>query len=534
MKKLSLLILSLISTFFLAGQTPGTLNVSFGNYGITLTDYVNNGNDNYSEASAQHTNGKIVLGGFSVNNSAWNITIACYYSNGTINLNFANQGIKVLEFGGSDDQLTDLAIQPDGKIVFVGYTDNGTKTQMLAGRLNVDGSLDNSFSGNGMNVIDFGPLTDSHGLSMALLDDGKIIIAGYIHEDQNQINHIAMCRLTSNGFIDNTFGVNGLITYDYNDLWCYPDNVLIYDEKILLGGIFIDGDDFMRYVTLSRYNLDGSVDYGFGNSGYSTFQLDGAEVAVPSHSDMCMTADGKIVYATHVKPVWLAKDFAVLRFNPDGSPDNSFGNSGMVVTEMIGDSYASAIVAQNDGKIVASGAVRSPDPESHDFVLVRYLDNGDLDASFGAEGTGVVITNVSPEIWYADKSYSLMILINGKFLVSGYAKTDHQNPDFAMACFHSGLNVGIETRDAAEIYLSINPNPVADQAILSFSLKEAVTVRAEVINNFGSIVTSITDKYYPEGEHQIRWDGSGLAAGVYIIKMTVGDMVYTEKLVKSP
>ncbi|MCD4724101.1 MAG: T9SS type A sorting domain-containing protein, partial [Bacteroidales bacterium] len=436
-------------------------------------------------------------------------------------------------FGGSDDYVEDLAIQPDGKIVFVGYTDNSTKAQMIAGRLNTDGTLDNSFNANGMTVIDFGPSTDSYGLSMALLDDGKILIAGYIHEDLNSVNNIAMCRLTSSGVPDNTFGVNGLITYDFNDLWCFPDNVVVYDEKILLGGVFIDGSDFMRYVTLSRYYLDGSVDYGFGNFGYTTVQLDDTEVAGASRSGMCVTVDGKIAYATHVKPAWLAKDFAVLRFTPEGDPDNSFGNSGMVITEMAGNSYSSAIVAQNDGKIVASGAIRSPDPGSYDFVLVRYLDNGDLDASFGAAGTGVVISNVSPETWFGDESYSMMILLNGKFLVSGYAKTDHQNPDFALASYHSGLNVGIETKDNAEINFSINPNPITDQAILSFSLKEAGRVKAEVINTFGSIVASITDEYYREGEHQLRWDGSGLAAGVYIVKITVGDRVNTGKLVKT-
>ena len=532
MKKLSVLLFVFCFSLIIIAQTHGTLDRSFGNNGITLTDYINNGDDNYSTASAIHTDGKIVLGGYSVNGSVQNITFVQHNPDGTLDNTFGNGGIKVLIFGGSDDQLTDLAFQPDGKIVFVGYTDNGTKTQMIACRLNTDGSLDNSFNANGMTVIDFGTSIDSYGLAMGLLDDGKIIIAGHTIEDQNLVRKIAMCRLTSTGVPDNTFGVNGLITYDFNDLWCYPDNVVVYDDRILLGGIFVDSDDFMRYVTLSRYYLDGTVDYDFGNFGYTTFQLDETEVGSYSHSDMCMTGDGKIVYATHVKPAWLDRDFAVLRFTPDGDIDNSFGNSGIVITEMVGDSDARAIAVQADGKIIAAGYHRSPEPESYDFVLVRYLDNGDLDATFGTEGTGVVISNVSPDIWYGDKCSSLLLLDDGKLLASGYAKTDHQNPDFAIARYHTGCFVGIDKPVQNESMFTITPNPFASETKLDFKLSETKMVKVEVFNTSGLLVTSLTNKVLLQGEHQFHWDANDLVPGIYFLKTTVGEKVYSEKIIK--
>lgn len=533
MKKLSLLILSMISAFFLFSQTPGTLYHLFGNNGIVLTDYEYIGDDNYSYASAIQADLKIILGGHCINGGVNNIMIVRYHAFGNIDLSFGNDGIKVLLLGGSDDMLTDIAVQPDGKIVFVGYTNNGTKEQMIAGRLNTDGSLDNSFSATGMVVIDFGSSKNSCGMSMALLDDGKILIAGYTYETTpNYVSHIAMCRLTSYGVPDDTFGVNGLITYDFNDLWCYPDNVVIHDERIILGGVFLNSD-FTRYVTLSRYYLDGTLDNNFGNLGYTTVELDQAVIGGPERGGMCMTADGKIVYANKVNPAWLVKDFAVLRFNQNGSVDNSFGTNGMIVTELEGNSSAAAVVAQADGKIIACGTHRTPDPGSDDFVLIRYLENGDLDASFGAEGTGVVISNISPEIYLPDKSYDMLFWNGDKLLVSGHANTDLSDTDFAMACYHTGLNVGIETPDNAEIYLSIYPNPVTDQATIAFKLTQAEIVKVEVMNTSGIIVANITYDYYTKGEHQLRWDGSRLAAGVYIVKMAVGDRVYTGKLVKT-
>ena len=532
MKKLSVLLFVFCFSTIIIAQTPGTLDLSFGNNGITLTDYINNGNDNYSNASAIHTDGKIVLGGYSVNGSVQNITFVQHNPDGTLDNTFGNGGIKVLIFGGSDDQLTDLAFQPDGKIVFVGYTDNGTTTKMIAGRLNTDGSLDNSFNANGMTVIDFGTSTDSYGLAMGLLDDGKIIIAGHISENQNAVNNIAMCRLTSTGVPDNTFGINGLITYDFLDLWCFPDNVVIYDDRILLGGITIDGDDFMRYVTLSRYYLDGTVDYNFGNFGNTTFQLDEASIAGASRTDMCIAADGKIIYATHIKPAWLDTDFAVVRFLANGDIDNSFGISGMVVTEMADDSDAKAVAVQADGKIIAAGYHKSPEPGSYDFVLVRYLDNGDLDATFGTEGTGVVISNVSPDIWYADKCSSLLLLDDGKLLASGYAKTDHQNPDFAIARYHTGCFVGIDKPVQYESKFTIAPNPFASETKLIFELAEENNITVEVFNRSGTKVASPINDVCQPGNHQISWDANDLAPGIYFLKTTVGDKVYSEKIIK--
>ena len=67
---------------------------------------------------------------------------------------------------------------------------------------------------------------------MGILDDGKIIISGYVRDSAYSYNHIAMCRLTSTGVLDYSFGVNGLKTYDFLDLWCFPDEMIIHNVLI--------------------------------------------------------------------------------------------------------------------------------------------------------------------------------------------------------------------------------------------------------------------------------------------------------------
>jgi uncharacterized delta-60 repeat protein len=518
MKKLSILFLGSLFSFFLFGQTAGTLDFSFGNNGITLTNYSNNGDINYSYASALQANGKIVLGGHSVNGGIDNMTFVRYNPNGTLDYDFNAGGIKVfLQFAGSDDRVEDLVIQPDGKIIAVGYTTNSTNTQMTVTRLNTDGSLDNSFNANGMTLINFGDTVNAYGRSVALQDDGKIIIGGYFEfTDQNPEVNGAICRLTSSGVLDNTFGVNGMISHDILSQWNYMTQVAIQDEKIILGGMSIRSADNARFVTLCRYNTDGSLDTGFGTSGVTSVENSVAISVNASRSGMCISEDGKIILADYVVVGWYYSDLAVWRFHPDGSPDNYFGNSGMVTTAMEGPSGAAAVAMQADGKIVVGGWHYTPVPLSYDFVLVRYLENSYLDINFGTEGTGVVITNVSPVSGLFDMSYSLLMQADGKILASGVAETDNTSFDFAVARYFSDLNIGVENPEQDTRKLTIYPNPFTEETKLVFKLAEESIIKVEIFNTFGTKVADLTQRTYTKGEHRLSWNGSDLAAGVYI------------------
>ena len=81
--------------------------------------------------------------------------------------------------------------------------------------------------------------------------------------------------------------------------------------------------------------------------------------------------------------------------------------------------------------------------------------------------------------------------------------------------------------------LEIHPNPFTHETKLEFTLDTQSDVIIEVYNNRGMQVATVANQSFDQGEHQLRWDGGGVAAGIYIIKMTVGDMIYTGKVVKS-
>lgn len=528
MKKLYILILIFCFTKIIIAQIPGTLDLSFGNNGITLSDYSFNGNSNYAYASALQADGKIVLGGYSLVNGAKNMTFMRYYSNGTLDDNFASDGIQVLQYGGSDDEIKDIAVQTDGKIIAVGYTTNSTNTRIAIARLNSDGSLDNGFNGSGMKIIDFGSSIDAFGLSVNLMDNGNIIIAGYIRNDVLNYDAI-ICMLDPFGAMDNSFGTNGIMSHNILSQMNFMSEIGIHDNKIILGGMSFD-DDFFGYVTLARYHFDGTLDTGFGTSGIVSVQLDEQMIAGPD-GDMCISEDGKIIYAC-TSSEYPGYDIAVLRFNSDGSIDNYFGNNGLVITSLENNSAARAVAVQEDDKIIVGGIYHNE--SGSDFILLRYLASGFLDPSFGADGNGVVITNASiGSVFYDDTIYSLFFQSDGKVVVSGHAKTEDTGMDFAVARYHTGYHVGVDQHIQEEWELSITPNPFSSETKLVFNLTEQKNIDIDVFNSLGAKVASPINSVFQPGKHELSWDGNDLSPGIYFLKMTVGDKIFTKKMIKN-
>ncbi len=516
MKKLSLLALSMISTFFLFSQTPGTLDLSFGDNGVSLVDF--GGSSNYCYASDIMPDQKIVLGG-KTNNSTSDISFSRLNADGSLDVSFGSNGIITFVFGGSEDHIYDVLAQPDGKTLAIGYTCNGGDCNMIIVRLNVNGLMDPTFSNDGMLIVNFGLGYESFGMELALQDDGKIIGLGYLM-DLNYDRRCALCRINPDGSMDASFGTNGLViqnflSYDYN----YTSGVALQGENIVVGGN--SHDDGTDYVTLARFLPNGLLDASFGINGTVSIELNINPWLISSIGAMCMDNQNRILYGCYFESL-LNDDLAIYRFLPDGNPDNSFGDYGLSVIDLESDAYIHAITSQYDGKIIAGGG------DGGNFVIVRCQENGDLDPSFGASGDGIVISEAGSSL------YSLNLQEDGLIIAAGveYNGTASSS-DFVAARFYSGLNVGIEANLENSLDLSIYPNPVNDHADISFKLQHPARVKTEILNASGMIIASISDEYFTEGEHHLRWNSESMAAGIYIIKMTVDDMIFTSKLVKT-
>ena len=159
------------------------------------------------------------------------------------------------------------------------------------------------------------------------------------------------------GDLDPTFGIGGMVMTDLNHSTDIANAVAVQaDGKLVVVGTTYKHNDFSdEDFVVTRYNTDGTLDNTFGSGGRVRTDFPGL-AAVPS--SVVIQPDGKIVVAGGAFPLFtFLGNFELVRYNPNGSLDRSFGNGGIVTTTFPEGSYASAVALQADGKIIAAGTV---------------------------------------------------------------------------------------------------------------------------------------------------------------------------------
>ena len=353
-----------VGAFFSAPvqAAPGDLDLTFSVDGKQRTDF---GFGSGSVAAvAYQPDARIVAVGFANRPGTGGIdfALARYNPNGSLDPSFSGDGKQTTHFGfGSRGQANGVAVQGDGKIVAVGSAGG----DFALARYNPNGSLDTSFSGDGKQTTDFGAGDAARGV--ALQGDGKIVAAGFT--DPPGGTEFALARYNANGSLDPSFSGDGKQTTGFADSALARGAAVQGDGKIVAIGSA--GGDF----ALARYNPNGTLDASFSGDGRQTTDFGGQEGA----NAVALQGDGKIVA---VGTDFGVGDFALARYNPNGSLDASFSGDGKQTTDFGGaGDGANGVALQSDGKIVAVGGAASSD-----FALARYNPNGSLDPSFSGDG----------------------------------------------------------------------------------------------------------------------------------------------------
>lgn len=424
-------ILLLLASLSIPAQAgDGDLDPTFGNGGTVVTDL--GGADNLYRNAVQ-PDGKIVAIGFTRVTSGNNrYALVRYNFNGTLDPTFGNGGKVVTTIANVNEIATSLLLQPDGKIIIAGSIalPSSVDTSFAILRYNSDGSLDTTFGNGGIVATNIGDDHDSIG-AIALQPDGKIIAAGneaFSRPPGEQRNSdIVLARYNSNGTLDSSFGNNGFVTSDFGPFPNYfaddATAVLLQpDGKIIVAGDS-DGSGYFDFL-VARYNDNGSLDSTFGNGGFTKTDVgngyeDGA-------SDAVLQPDGKIVLAGAALPNSYDLDFALVRYLPNGSPDPSFGNGGVVVfgLDNLHDEELTAIVLESDGRLVALGD--SNNSGRSGFLLLRFFTDGSLDPDFGAGG--IVRTPFGGN----DTQTTSLALQGNKVVAAGFTPL-YNTSDFALA-----------------------------------------------------------------------------------------------------
>ncbi len=355
------------------------------------------------------------------------LLIAFYLStnaqSGYLDLGFNEDGIYSADFGTNGfDILYDAVLQEDGKILATGISNN----DFAVLRLLPDGTPDPEFGDDGVAQHDFNGTSDrSH--AIVIQPDGRIVVAGQI-----QINSqadFAVLRLLSDGKIDSTFGTNGWTVTDLGTDYEFPNCAALQaDGKIIAAGR--KADVFQSDFTMVRYHTDGRVDSLFGNNGIVGTNLREEDEV----TSIAIQPDGQILLAGFAS-ISAKGDFAVARYNPDGTLDKFFGEGGHIITDIEGvnaSDLINAMVLLPDGKILAAGFANYFNLDgTSDIGIVRYDENGILDPEFGVGGVSVT------RLGSSTNTYGMSVQPDGKIIVGGVSNVIMEEKRWLLARFHS-------------------------------------------------------------------------------------------------
>ena len=371
------------------------------------------GND-WGRAVAIQPDGKIIVVGVSDNGKSKEALILRYNSDGTLDSTFGKGGIVTYKGQtGRNSYGFGVALQSDGKAVVVGSTSMEKSYDALILRYNTDGSLDSTFGIGGAATYKSGA-KESQDLSfgVALQPDGKIAVVSTSYTGKNY--QALILRYNQNGTLDSTFGTGGAVTYSG------PTNVNIWGRSIALqldGKIIIVGVSYAAQkcdVLTLRYNSDGSPDKTFGTEGAAL-----SNCPVGGHDwgrALALQPDGKIIVAGNTR--YSARlDGLVIRYNTNGTPDTTFGNGGVVNYKSPSNTndWCRAAVLQPDGKILIVG--HSISGKRSSALALRYNSDGTPDSSFGKGGLFTSNCPSDSSSW----TRAVAIQPDGKIVAVGYA-----------------------------------------------------------------------------------------------------------------
>jgi uncharacterized delta-60 repeat protein len=410
-----------------ARGAPGDLDPAFGTNGKVVTAF-GAGIWGWPYDVAVQRDGKVVAAGASGRVGHEHFTLVRYRRDGKLDPTFGARG-RVTSPLARFDEVLELALQPDGKIVAVGTGADESRDYGIVARYGPRGALDPTFGSGGKVLAQ--PAERSFLGGGALQPDGKIVVAGAVGTSSRADLDFVVGRYNADGSPDESFGSQGWTSTSFGDDDSVASSVVLQpDGKILAAGVRAKlvepGIYESRGFVLARYLSDGRVDPAFGEDGRVTSRIGDGGQAI----SLALQPNGKIVAGGSTigrsgENVDATADLALIRYMPDGRLDQSFGHGGQVITKSVDFAAAADIVLLRGGRIaVAVGAGRV-------FEVARYLSNGELDPSFGVGG--IAKTKFLQKL---ESAFAVTVQPDGKLIAVGTTYDSAKRAqDFAVARF---------------------------------------------------------------------------------------------------
>jgi uncharacterized delta-60 repeat protein len=372
--------------------------------------------------------------------------VAVLLPDGSLDPGFGDQGRVLLDFDpGQINVCSDLVVQPDGRIVLAGYRRFGpvNNESFMVIRLNGDGSLDTRFNGDGYQNINFalalGARARAH--AVALQPDGRLVVAGYIQMGPGE-HDLAAARLNANGTLDTSFSGDGKATVgvtagsaSMDEAW----SVAIQDDGriVLAGESRVDGEASML---VARLTSTGQTDSSFNLTGYRLVKF-GLVPQASVRKGLALRPDGGLLLGGYIfNAAGTNADFAVAALLANGQTDTGFGSNGLATIDFLNGpgslNAARAMSVDQAGRLLLGGFAG---PEANlDFGVARLLADGSPDLSFGTQGTATIAFDLGPDPNTMDIANDIHVLPDGGILLVGGSQISATDSDFSLVKLQGG------------------------------------------------------------------------------------------------
>lgn len=482
MKK-ALLLLFIVTSSLRVSSQAGTLDKTFGGGGVI---YPNKGLFKgkilgYKSIVVQSDN-KFLISGVNEDNTTYgDVALMRCNPDGSLDKSFGGKGYVTTDIQNVRNVGRSIALQKDNKIVAAATVEN--KVAVI--RYNNNGSLDESFGNQGYNVTDLKYSCDDP-YSIAVQDDQKIILSG--NTGDGYVADFFVVRFNTNGTLDNSFGNSGISLIDIGGEDYAGCMAIQTDGKILIAGYTDALNKTNSNFVVARILSDGSLDTTFNKKGYNITAL-GEDYLDSWCYSMGLQKDGKIVLVGAARYGLIAIDNILIRYNTDGSLDDSFGTNGIVIT-ILGnlEAWSTDLAFQSDNKILVSGYYRILNDQ--DIIVYRYNKDGAIDFSFGKGG----YTDIN--LGSYDEMAMTTALQSGKLLVAG-GSDEYFFVLRYLLDLESGINSYYSYTDNCLIY----PNPIKNEGILKYKLESSGNINIGLFDLKGKLVQIfLNDSYRSQGE----------------------------------
>jgi uncharacterized delta-60 repeat protein len=383
----------------------GDLVPGFGDGGIVVAPFHGADPEGGVGDALRLPDGKILVAGGG--GASFYLGMGRYNADGSVDRSFGADGFATAWVpGGSEHFFSGAAVAPDGSIYLAGdvvvITDTSGpiaewRLEGVVAKYDASGHLDAGFGRGGFLLR-----PDWYEPMPAVQADGKVVVSAFREERPDDLGSAAIvaARLNADGTPDASFGDHGETSL------VVPGGFLRAGHALALQGdgkavvLATQGTYGAANIFVARYDTSGHLDDAFGRGGMVLTDLDGGSTA----SALAIQPDGKLVVAGG----GAATRIEVLRLDADGRPDPTFGRGGRVEAWLAGGPIVHAAAVQPDGKILVGGGLGGG------FLMLRFNPGGDLDGTFGAYG--VVRTPIRPA---GGELQSLSILPGGAILAVG-------------------------------------------------------------------------------------------------------------------